>query len=218
MNPFGNSTVSNPSGEKEMVLFDLNKFEISVPQCPTHYSRVGNDDMLDIVVRQEIRVSDITVSNILYSENLPIVFHILDHIKIRNLSEHVEIFIDWERFQSLASELISPRIEIISGVEADKAPHDFTACSASAYRLSTSKVTLSDINNDLPGLDQLLKQKQRVRKLWHETKDAGCKTAVNWVMKSIRQMIHKKSLEWWGKKYVTLRSHLRLYGPLQNPS
>jgi hypothetical protein len=30
------------------------------------------------------------------------------------------------------------------------------------YRLSTSKVTLSDINNDLPGLDHLLKHKKRL--------------------------------------------------------
>jgi hypothetical protein len=44
-----------------------------------------------------------------------------------------------------------------SGVEADKAARDFTASIASAYRLSTYKVTLSDINNDLTGLDHLLK-------------------------------------------------------------
>ncbi|PNF22596.1 hypothetical protein B7P43_G12673 [Cryptotermes secundus] len=82
--------------------------------------------------------------------HLPIVFHILDHVKIRNLSEPIEKFTDWERFQSLASELISPKLEINSGVEADKAARDFAASIASAYRLSTSKVTLSDINNDLP--------------------------------------------------------------------
>jgi hypothetical protein len=48
-------------------------------------------------------------------------------VKIGNLSEPVEKFTDWERFQSLALELISPRIEINSGVEADKAARDFTA-------------------------------------------------------------------------------------------
>jgi hypothetical protein len=80
-----------------------------------------------IVVHQDIGVSDIIASDILDS--------------------------DWERFQSLASEVISHRIEINSGIEANKAAHDFTASIASAHRLSTSKVTLSNINNDLPGLD-----------------------------------------------------------------
>jgi hypothetical protein len=91
--------------------------------------------------------------------------------------------LDW--FQRLTSELISCRIKINLEVEADKVTRDFTASVASAYRLSTSKVTLSDISNDLPGLDRLLKHKQRLRKLWHGTRDPACETAENWVTKSI---------------------------------
>jgi hypothetical protein len=44
-------------------------------------------------------------------------------------------------------------IEIDSGVEADKAACAFTAYIASEYRLSKSKIALSELNNDLPGLD-----------------------------------------------------------------
>jgi hypothetical protein len=157
--PFWNSRVSNPSGEKLLELFDMNKFEITAPQCPTHYSHAGNGDVLDIVVHKNIRVSNVFVSDILDSDHLPIVFHILDHVRIRNLSEPIEKFTDWDRFQSVASELISPQVQINSGVEADKAARDFRTSVASAYRLSTNKVTLSDINNDLPGLDHLLKYK-----------------------------------------------------------
>jgi hypothetical protein len=90
-------------------------------------------------------MSDVIVSDILESDHLPIVSHTLDHVKIRTLSEPIEKFTNWDRFQRLASELISPQIEIKSEVEADKAAHDFTASIASAYRLPTSKVTLSDI-------------------------------------------------------------------------
>jgi hypothetical protein len=158
--PFWNGAVSNPSSAEIVRLFDSSQFEISAPQCPSHYSPAGNGDMLDIVVHQNIRVSEVMVSDILDSVHLPIVFHILDHVKIRNLSEPIEKFTDWDRFQSLASDFISPRIEINSGVEADKVARDFTASVASAYRLSTSKLTLLNINNDLPGLDRLLKHKQ----------------------------------------------------------
>jgi hypothetical protein len=59
----------------------------------------------------------------------------------------------------------SPRIQINSEVEADKAARDFTASIPSAYRLARQVVTLSDMNSDLPGLDRLLKHKQRLRKL-----------------------------------------------------
>jgi hypothetical protein len=94
---------------------------ISAPQCPTHYSPAGICNVLDIVVHKNINVSHVIVSDILDSDNLPIVVHILDHVKIKNLSEPIEKFTDWDRFQSLASELISPDVEINSGVEANKA-------------------------------------------------------------------------------------------------
>jgi hypothetical protein len=65
----------------------------------------------------------------------------------------------------IALELISPRIEINSGVEADKAERNFTASIDSEYRLATGKVALSDINNDIPGLDRLLNHKRRLKKM-----------------------------------------------------
>jgi hypothetical protein len=130
IHPFWGSAVSNPLGEKLMALLHLREFEISVPHYPTHYSPAGNGDVLDIVVHKNIRVSDVSVSDILDSDHLPIIFHILDHIKISNISESTEKFTDWDRFQSLASGLISPKIKINSGVEADKASLDFTASNA----------------------------------------------------------------------------------------
>jgi hypothetical protein len=192
--PFWNSAVSNPSDEKLIALFDLREFEISAPQYPTNYSPAGNGDVLDIVVHQNIIVSDVIVSDILDSDHLTIIFHILDHVKIKNISEPIEKSTDWDLFQNLSSELISPRIEINSGVEADKAVRGFTASIASAYRLATSKIKLSDVNNDIPALDRLFKHKGRLRKLWQETRDPACKTAVNWVTKLIRRITIKKHL------------------------
>jgi hypothetical protein len=87
-------------------LFDINEFEISAPQCPTHYSHARSGDVLKSVVHQNIKKSDSTVSDILDSDHLPVVFHILGPVKTRNISEPVEKFTNWERFQGLASELI----------------------------------------------------------------------------------------------------------------
>jgi hypothetical protein len=193
--PSWNSTVSKTSGEKLLQLFDASDFETSAPHCPTHYSLVGNGDVLDIVVHKNIRLSNVIVSDILDSDHLPIIFHIMDQVKTKTISAPPEKFTDWERFQSLASNLISPKIEINSGPEAEKAARAFTASTTSAYRLSTSKITLPELNNDLPGLDRLLKYKKKMRKLWQETRDPGCKKAVNLVSKSIRRLTRKKALE-----------------------
>jgi hypothetical protein len=96
-----------------------------------------------------------------------------------NLFYQVGKFKDWELFQSLASELISPRIQINSEDEADKAARDFTALRASAYRPSTSKIKLSDLNKNILGLESLLKYKRGLRKLWQVTLEPACKTAIN---------------------------------------
>jgi hypothetical protein len=101
-----NSRISNPSGEKLLKLFDLHDFEISASQCPTRYSLAGNGDVLDIAVHKNIIISNVIVSDILDSDHLPIVFLILDHVRRTKLSKQLEKFANWERFQSLASDLI----------------------------------------------------------------------------------------------------------------
>jgi hypothetical protein len=85
-----NSAVSNPSGVKLLQLFDTNDFEISAAQCPTHYFPVGNRDVLDIVVHKNIRISNVIVSEILDSDHLLIVFHILDHVTSIKVPEPFE--------------------------------------------------------------------------------------------------------------------------------
>jgi hypothetical protein len=74
---------------------------------------------------------------------------------------------------------------------------DFTVSIASAYRLSTSRITISDLHNYLPVLDRLLGYKKKLRKLWQETRDPEFKTALNWVWKSIRRLTRKKAIERW---------------------
>jgi hypothetical protein len=141
-NPFWNSGISNPSGEKLLDLFENSKFEISAPQSPKHYSPAGNGNVLDIVAHQNVWLSEITVYDTLYSDHLPIIFHILDHVRTRDPLAKVEKFTDCERFHSLASELISPKLIINSKKEDDKAAHDFIASIASAYKMSNHKITL----------------------------------------------------------------------------
>jgi hypothetical protein len=93
--PFWNRAVSNPSGHKLLQLFDRNDFGISAPQYPTHYSPMGNEDVLDIVVHKNIRLSDVIVSDILDLDHLPIMFHILDHVRTKHNSKPFEKFTNW---------------------------------------------------------------------------------------------------------------------------
>jgi hypothetical protein len=132
---------------KFLGLFVNCNFEISTPQHPTHFVPNGRGDVLDIVVHKEIRLSEVRVLYIVDSDHLHIMFRILEHIKAWKILDPVEKFTDWDRFKSLASALVSPRVEINSCIE------------ASAYKLST-KTTISGRNYCSYSLERLLKHMQ----------------------------------------------------------
>jgi hypothetical protein len=99
-------------------------------------------------------------------------------LEVRNALDPIEKFTDWEQFQSLTSDLISPSIQIHSSEEDDKAACDFAVSIILPYRLSTRKTTILDWKYELPGSAHLLKHKNKLRKWWQETRDPTCKTAV----------------------------------------
>jgi hypothetical protein len=142
----------------------------------------------------------------------------LHHVKAREIFDPVEKFTDWEGFQSLASALVSPRIEINSCTEAGKRLRSeivvvlVDSLYAEAIEAAKSRAACP------LGLDRLLKHKQRLGKLWQETRDSACKMALNWVTKTIRRMARKKALERWETKMRIVRLHLMQYGLLRNPS
>jgi endonuclease/exonuclease/phosphatase (EEP) superfamily protein YafD len=80
-----NSNVSNPSGLKLLDLFVNCNFEISASQHPTHFVPDGRGDVLDIVVHKDVRLSEVSVLDIMDSDHLPIMFCILDHINVREI-------------------------------------------------------------------------------------------------------------------------------------
>jgi hypothetical protein len=99
--------------------------------------------VLDIVVHKNVRLSDVIVSDILDSDHLPFVSHLFDHVKTGNISDPFDKHKDWERFQSLASDLISPRIQISLGESADKAAQElYSLYSFGVYAIDKPSYTL----------------------------------------------------------------------------
>jgi hypothetical protein len=78
-----------------------------------------------------IRLSDVTGSGILDSDQLQIVFHTVDRDTTEQFGEPPEKFPYLDRFQSLISKLTSPRTEIKSEIGADKAASNITYAGAS---------------------------------------------------------------------------------------
>jgi hypothetical protein len=82
------------SGTRFLNLQDNSDFQISAPQYPTHSTLSRNGDVLDIVVHRNVRLSDVNVFEILESDHLQSLFHMLNHISTRDISAPVLIHTD----------------------------------------------------------------------------------------------------------------------------
>jgi hypothetical protein len=127
--PVWNSQISNRSGTRLLDLQDNSDFQISAPRYPTHYTPSGKGDVLDIVLHRNVRISEVKVLEILESDHLPIQFRMMDHVSTRKISAPVGIHTDWERFQSLASDLVSPKTQIHTCEDAEVTARNFATSS-----------------------------------------------------------------------------------------
>jgi endonuclease/exonuclease/phosphatase (EEP) superfamily protein YafD len=162
--PAWNSQIANIAVTRILNLQDKSDFQISAPRYPTHYTPSGNGDVLDVVLHRNVRISDINKLEILESDHLPILYHMLDHVSTRDKSAPIEIHTDWEQFQSLALILIAPTTQIHTSEDAEDAARKFAASIASPYRLPTHKIANLKLNEELTELDKLLQLKRRLRK------------------------------------------------------
>jgi hypothetical protein len=103
---FGIVMLQSPQAEAHRIIGTSN-FEISAPQCSTHCTPHGRGDVLDIVVHHNARLSEFIVTNILDSDHLQI-----NPVRRREPLDPAEKLADWELFQSLTSELLSPVVQI----------------------------------------------------------------------------------------------------------
>jgi hypothetical protein len=96
--PAWNIKTSDPSGLKLMILFVCSDFKISAQQRSMCCTPDGGGDILDIAVHQNIQLSEVIVTNNLDSDQLPVMFIILDTARMREVLDPFEKLRDWELF------------------------------------------------------------------------------------------------------------------------
>jgi hypothetical protein len=84
---------------KLLELSVTSNFEISAPECCTHYTPDGRGD-LDVVVHQNVRLPEAIATDIPDSDHIPITFSILGPVRTREALDPVEELTDWKLFQA----------------------------------------------------------------------------------------------------------------------
>jgi hypothetical protein len=185
-NPVWKSRDSSPSDKKLLDLLPDNELQIQHHNIPL---TVLHKEMVTcLILVHWISESSDVWTQITY-QSFSSYWIILD------ISAPVEIHTDWERFRSLAPDLISPRIQIGTAEEAEKQlvislplSPQHTGCQYWTHISETKQRTAGPWSSPAA---------QRVWKLWHETRDPTCKTAVNWTTKTILRTSRRKATERW---------------------
>jgi hypothetical protein len=81
--PLCKSNISKPSALKLLELFDSSNFEISAPQLSKNYTPDTRGNVLEFVVHHTVRQSEVTVTDILDSDHLPVKFRIFNPVRTR---------------------------------------------------------------------------------------------------------------------------------------
>jgi hypothetical protein len=89
--PVGNNQFQTHQARSYSLYLIKMAFRFQLHTAP-HIILQGSCDM----IHKNVRLSDVTVSAILGSDHLPNIFHILDHIRGRDLLVRAEKFTDWE--------------------------------------------------------------------------------------------------------------------------
>jgi hypothetical protein len=106
-------------------------------------------------------------------------------------------------------ERVEAAIDRHSSNWADKASCDFAASTVSAYRQTTRKHTILDQKYEIPGLDRLLKNKRKLRKLWQEPGIHHAKWQKTGSLKISGEWCGKEHLKDRKQSWQTTKSHLK---------
>jgi hypothetical protein len=93
---FGIVQFQTPEALKPLEIFVSSNFVILFPQCSTHYTHDGRDDVFDIVIYQKFRLSEVIVTNIQDSDHISAMLSILDRVRTREVSDRYEELTDRE--------------------------------------------------------------------------------------------------------------------------
>jgi hypothetical protein len=162
---------------KLLELFVSYDFEISIPLCCARYAHDGRNDILDIQVSQNVRLTETIVNNIHGTGHLPVICNIRNPVRDTEALDPFEELTGWELFQSHASKPVPPNIQIHPSNEAEKGACVFAVVS-SPCKLSARESTILDRKYETHGAE--LKHKRRLGKFWQGTRDPACKLTANW--------------------------------------
>ncbi|GFX36234.1 probable RNA-directed DNA polymerase from transposon X-element [Trichonephila clavipes] len=171
------------------------------PDTPTHFNTWHTNNIFDIGFEANSAHTDVFTINALSNDHNPVIFDFVTNnilpLLLRTLKST-----NRTKFQEIIYHRIpgNPQIENL-----DSAAQNFTNTNANAISASTSTKIINTLHLRLPNnIRELIRAKNRFRKLWNNTRDPPYKREVNALIRQIRKEIEIHTNRTWKDQLLTL--------------
>ncbi|GFT89494.1 probable RNA-directed DNA polymerase from transposon X-element [Trichonephila clavipes] len=175
--------------------------DILAPDTPTHFNSRHSNAILDIGFAVNLSHTEVFTINTLSSDHNPVIFDFVTNNALPPILRTLKTA-NWIKFQGIISHTIpgNPRID-----DLDLAVQNFTSNISNAISASTSTRLITTPHLRLPeNIRELIRAKNRFRKLWNETRYPPYKREVNALIRQIRKEIQEHKNRTWKDFLLTL--------------
>ncbi|GFW37559.1 probable RNA-directed DNA polymerase from transposon X-element [Trichonephila clavipes] len=175
--------------------------DILAPDTPTHFNSRHSNAILDIGFAVNLSHTEVFTINTLSSDHNPVIFDFVTNNALPPILRTLKTT-NWIKFQEIISHTIpgNPRID-----DLDLAVQNFTSNISNAISASTSTRLITTPHLRLPeNIRELIRAKNRFRKLWNETRYPPYKREVNALIRQIRKEIQEHKNRTWKDFLLTL--------------
>ncbi|GFW30192.1 nucleic-acid-binding protein from transposon X-element [Trichonephila clavipes] len=175
--------------------------DILAPDTPTHFNSRHSNAILDIGFAVNLSHTEIFTINTLSSDHNPVIFDFVTNNVLPPILRTLKTT-NWIKFQEIIYHTIpgNPRID-----DLDLAVQNFTSNISNAISASTSTRLINTPHLRLPeNIRELIRAKNRFRKLWNDTRYPPYKREVNALIRQIRREIQEHKNRTWKDFLLTL--------------
>ncbi|GFT35960.1 probable RNA-directed DNA polymerase from transposon X-element [Trichonephila clavipes] len=175
--------------------------DIIAPETPTHFNAWHTNNILDIGFAANLAHNDVFTINALSSDHNPVIFDFITNNILPPILRTLKST-NWIKFQEILYHNIpgNPQIDNL-----DTAVQNFTDIITNAISASTSTRVINTPHlRLLENIRELIRAKNRFRKLWNNTRYQPYKREVNALIRQIRKKIEAHKNRTWKDLLLTL--------------
>ncbi|GFX64664.1 RNA-directed DNA polymerase from mobile element jockey [Trichonephila clavipes] len=177
--------------------------DILAPDTSTHFNSRHSNAILDIGFAVNLSYTEVFTINTLSSDHNPVIFDFVTNNVLPPILRTLKTT-NWIKFQEIIYHDIpgNPRID-----DLDLAVQNFTSNISNAISASTSTRLINTPHLRLPeNIRELIRAKNRFRKLWNDTRYPPYKREVNALIRQIRREIQEHKNRTWKDYLLTLNA------------